>query len=382
MKRVNGEGSVYQRKDGRIVAEFKWVDEAGALRRKSVYCKTKAEAHAARKDMAARHDAGEPVVDSALTVSQVAQLWLDVTAPSRNLKASTHALYRGTARRYIDRAEKAERYRVGPVKVSALRASHVERWLLSLREQGLSGATRRSAYNLLSNALDVAVRDGLVRANVAAKIPRPTPDTTEAHYLPAGDVKRLIAHLSEHRLGPIVILIAHTGLRIGEALALRWDDIDLEAGKLRVTGTLSRSDRQWLRTSPKSKRSNRNVELVQIVVEALRARRREQLEERLAMGEHWQDVMGLVFTTPHGTPIDHSNAIKAYKKEMTSLKLEGGFHTLRHSAATMLLAAGVPMRVASEVLGHSSTAITADIYSHVAESVTREAMSKIGDALA
>ena len=176
--------------------------------------------------------------------------------------------------------------------------------------------------------------------------------------------------------------MAHTGLRIGEALALRWQDVDLDKATLTVTGTLYRVGRHLERSDrPKTRGSIRSIPLTRAVVEELRGHRRRQDTERAALGPAWAEY-GLVFTTEIGTPIDHSNALRWFKGRAAEVDVTATFHTLRHSAATTLMAAGVPLPVISRVLGHSSVRVTGDIYAHVSTEHTRDAVDRLGDALA
>ncbi|MBM7804509.1 integrase [Geodermatophilus bullaregiensis] len=171
------------------------------------------------------------------------------------------------------------------------------------------------------------------------------------------------------------------GLRRGEALALHWSDVDLKAGLLRVRWTLSRTSRGLQLDEPKTDKSRRTVPLPRSAVETLQAYRTRQLEEqRTAVGacqEH-----GLVFTTEVGTPLEPRNVLRRFEV----LAEQGGLrgvtpHTLRHSAASFLLAAGTYTKVVQEHLGHSSYAITADIYSHVGPAQQREAADRLDQAL-
>lgn len=134
------------------------------------------------------------------------------------------------------------------------------------------------------------------------------------------------------------------------------------------------------RTEPKSARSRRTVPLSSSAVTALRNRQRTQAKERLAAGPVWRDT-DLVFTTEIGTTVDYRNVLRWYQAVARSVEVPGSFHMLRHSAATALMAAGVPLRVVAEILGHSSTRLTADTYPHVSEALARDALCRLSEAL-
>ena len=180
---------------------------------------------------------------------------------------------------------------------------------------------------------------------------------------------------------PLFRLMLGTGLRRGEALALRWSDVDLNGGALRVRGSLGRTSAGLSVDAPKTEKSRRFVTLPRSAVEVLRGQRVRQAEERLRAGIAWTDC-GLVFTTESGTPLEPRNVLRRFQTVAGRLGLEGvGLHTLRHSAASFLLAAGTHTKVVQEHLGHSSYAITADIYSHVAPAQAREAADRLDEAI-
>ncbi len=172
-----------------------------------------------------------------------------------------------------------------------------------------------------------------------------------------------------------------TGLRRGEALALHWSDVDLDGGALRVRWTLARTSRGLALGEPKTEKSRRAVPLPRSAVETLRAHRKRQAAEQLAAGSVWQGS-GLAFTTEIGTPLEPRNVLRRFQVLARRVGLEGvHLHTLRHSAASFLLAAGTHTKVVQEHLGHSSYAITADTYSHVAPAQQREAADRLDAAL-
>ena len=172
-----------------------------------------------------------------------------------------------------------------------------------------------------------------------------------------------------------------TGLRRGEALALHWSDVDLDAALLRVRWTLSRTSQGLQLDEPKTDKSRRTVPLPRSAVETLRAHRRRQNDERRAAAGTWRDD-GLVFTTEIGTPLEPRNVLRRFELLAQRAGLAGvHLHTLRHSAASYLLAAGTHTQVVQEHLGHSSYAITADIYSHVGPAQQREAADRLDQAL-
>ena len=172
------------------------------------------------------------------------------------------------------------------------------------------------------------------------------------------------------------------GLRQSEALALRWADVDLEKGALSVSRGLHRVGGQGLvYEEPTADRSRRTVALPAQLVEALRAHRAAQLEERIAAGPLWQDH-DLVFAQPNGRPIERLSDWRSWKDPLREADVrEVRLHDGRHTAATLLLSEGVHPRVVMEVLGHAQMRTTTDTYSHVMPALGRDAADRIGSAL-
>jgi integrase len=171
------------------------------------------------------------------------------------------------------------------------------------------------------------------------------------------------------------------GLRQGEILGLRWADVDLEAGTLAVTQALQRVDGKLFLKAPKTEKSRRQLTLPASVVSALRAHRDRQAFERQAVGNHWKES-GLVFTTTIGTPIDPRNALRIWQKLLADARLpRRTFHVTRHTAVSVLINEGVPLKVIQEILGHSVLSTTADVYGHLFPQAFTEAAEAMERAL-
>ncbi len=225
---------------------------------------------------------------------------------------------------------------------------------------------------VLHRALAHAERWGLVQRNVASLVDTPRGGGAKTDdALDVAGVKQLPAAAEGDRLEALWVTAVVVGLRKGEALALTWGDIDLDAAELTVRGSLRRVPGHGLvLNAPKSERGARVVALPPLCVDVLRRRKQTQRLERVAAGPRWTDS-GYVFTTEIGTPIDPDNLHRAWRKMTTKAGLEPlRFHTLRHSAATVALAQGVPLEVISRQLGHAGYAITADVYAHIGEAAS------------
>ncbi len=372
-KRANGEGSIFRRADGMWAGALSYRED-GQTKRRTVYGRTQAIVRDKLREARRRVDAGEPVKDASTTLAVWLLDWTAKALEASDVKRSTKDLYSTIARAHLTPT-------LGHLALDQLRPSDVEALIVAKREAGLSTSTVRTIYTVLRAALEIAVRDGLVRRNAAAAVRRPTAERTEARYLTAEQAQRLLLAVAGDRLESLYRLMLATGLRRGEALALHWAEVDLDGAALRVRWTLSRTSRGLEIGEPKTERSRRVVPLPRSAVAALRAHRLRQTAERLASGPAWQDT-GLVFATEVGTLLEPRNVLRRFDALARRADLPGvTLHTLRHSAASFLLAAGTHTKVVQEHLGHSSYAITADIYSHVAPSQAREAADRLDEAI-
>jgi integrase len=170
-------------------------------------------------------------------------------------------------------------------------------------------------------------------------------------------------------------------MRQGEMLGLRWQDVDLDGGTLRVRHQMQRVNGKLQLVEPKTKKSRRTVALPAIVVAALRAHRERQTFEKRWAGTRWQE-RGLVFTTTIGTPLDNSNVVHGFQKLLAAHGMrKQRFHDLRHCAASLLLAQGAGLRTVMDVLGHSTITLTANTYGHLTDETRRVAADLMDDVM-
>ena len=387
-KRGNREGSIFQRADGRWCAVVSLGWQNGRRARKYVYGATQAEiverltvARKAAKD-------GVLVLDERQTVAQYLKHWLQHCARPK-VRPSTFRRYSDIVRLHIEPE-------LGPTRLSKLTPQQVQTFLNRKcgsasasrakvgrpTPRGLSPRTVRHCHAVLRVALGQALRWGLLTRNVATLVDPPRTTHTEVQPFSPDEARRFLVAVEGNRLEALYTVALACGLRQGEALGLRWQDIDLDAGSLRVCHALQRVEGTLTLVEPKTARSRRTVALPTIVVKALRAHRARQLEERLLAGRRWQEA-GFVFTSTIGTPLDARNVQDAFKAVLTSAELRPQrFHDLRHGAASLLLAQGVQPRGVMEILGHSQIGITLNLYSHVMPELLREAADKMDAVLA
>jgi integrase len=319
------------------------------------------------------------------TTQTLAQYLLDEWLPSSRSKVrpSTWASYEDALKgRVIPR--------IGAVKLTALTPRHVSELYDALlvnggrdprRSPGLSARTVRYTGRVLSRTLDDAVKLGLLARNPASAVSKPRPRDVEMTAWTAAEARHFLAHVDSDRLRALWVLYLTGGLRRGEALGLRWADIDLDAGKLAVRRTLVAVGYSVQWSEPKTERSRRVVALDPGTVAELRAHRIAQLEERLKIGPEYRDD-DLVFASIDGSPTHPQHVSTMFERHQRDAGLRRiRLHDLRHTAATLLLTEGVPLKIVSERLGHSSVAITADLYQHVTEHMQADAAQRLGAAL-
>ena len=375
-KRASGEGNVRQRGDGRWEARLSYVDPVTGRRRSTSFYGPTAEAVRDKLDEARdRIKVEAPVRDSTLRLSQWIEHWSATSLEASSRKPSTKQLYRLLARKHLCPPP------LGATPLDRLRKSDVDGLLVKLRRGGLSDSTVRQVYTILRQVLEDAKLDGLIASNPVTRVTRPRVAHTEAHYLDAAAVTAVLAAAEGLRYKPVLTLIAATGLRRGEALALRWEHVNFTDGLIKVACTVSRVGASLVFTEAKTARSRRTVPISPATVAMLRAHKAGQAAEKLRAGDQWQES-GLVFTTEAGGPVEPRNILRTIQTAAAKAGVEDvGVHTLRHSAAAAWLDAGVHIKAVADLLGHSSIAVTGDISGHASDATTRAAIDGLSGTL-
>ena len=371
-KRGNGEGSIYQRADGR------WVGAVtlSSGKRKSVYGATYQEAKTKLRQAQRDQEHGLDLSKKPQTVALFLADWLESTAKP-TLRPKTHHSYAQLIRLHIVPA-------IGTIQLAKLTPQQVQRMMRDMTAKGLSPRTVQYARAILRRALGYAVKWGLITRNVATLVDPPRSVRKPVQPLTGDQARAFLDHVKaqDDRLWPFFTTATLTGLRQGELLGLRWSDVDLTTGVLRVTQTLQRIEGRWQFVEPKTRRSARTISLPAAVVMALRVQKDRQAFERKTAGELWQEWQ-LVFTTPKGTPLEPSNLNGRLHKLLDGAGLpRQGMHSLRHCCASLLLAQGVSPRVVMEQLGHAQISLTMDTYSHVMPAMLRDAADALDASFA
>jgi integrase len=358
-RRMNGEGSVYQRaSDGRWVGAVPLgYDEQGKLLRKCVSGRTKSEALEKFRKVQRQVEDGLPPPDDRMSLSQLLDRWFEKIA-RHQLEPSGYENYKSIATHHL-------RPTLGRRRLSKLSVADVDQLLSEKLDSGYSVSTVRRIRAVLSQALDQGVRWGYIPRNVAAMSRGPKAVRSEGRSLTPRQAKSFLTAVKGDRLEALYVTMLALGLRSGEALGLSWEDVDLRRRILTVRKQLKRHGTALVIGETKTPKSRRAINLPFPVVTALRSHKARQGRERLAAGSSWRDD-GLVFSTEVGTPIDPSNLRRSFKKVCEKAGLGHWHpHELRHSAASIMLAEQVPLEVVADVLGHSSIRMTADVYGHI-----------------
>jgi integrase len=381
-RRANGEGTVYQRADGRYAASA-YVPTRSGRKRRTVYGRTRDEAAGKLADLLAQARRGVPVAEKGWTVERYLTYWLSEVVEQER-RPATVVTYRKIVERFIVP-------RIGRVRLDRLSPQDVRRLLNASREevqrggrndgQPLSPRMVQMIHAVLRNAIEHAVREELVPRNVVKLVRVPAPQYEVGTGLTVAQARRVLGLVERDRLRAVYVLALTVGLRKGELLGLRWGDVDLDGAELHVRQASQRVAGELHFTEPKTRHSRRTLPLPGMTVDALREHRSRQAADRLSAGPAWVDS-GLVFTTARGTPIEPRNLNRHWYGVRDRAGLSGvRLHDLRHTCVTLLLDAGVPPHIVQAIAGHSGIEVTMTIYAHAAREEQRQALRGLAQRL-
>jgi integrase len=374
---ANGRSTIVKQDDGRWHGFVSMGAKGdGSRDRRHVSAATRAAVVEKVKALEAKRDAG---MVGAAGRAMLVEEWLDYWAEnvdSVRVRARTLATYRTMIRLHLNPY-------IGKRRLDQLQPEHLEQTYKQLLDKGLSPASVLRVHRMLHRALKIAMQRDRVARNVATLVEPPRqerPKTPEP--LDVEECKRVLAAAEGLRNSARWTVALALGLRQSEALALQWKDIDFDRGTLSVRRGLHRVPGEGLVfTEPKTDRSRRTIAVPAPLIEALRKQRVAQNEERLVAGTEWDD-WDLVFAQPNGRPLDKHSDYEAWIKLLNRAKVRHiRLHDGRHTAATLLLTAGVHPRVVMELLGHSQMRTTTDIYSHVMPALAQEAADRMAKTL-
>jgi integrase len=303
---------------------------------------------------------GSYVAPSSLTMQDyLTNMWL----PSLGVRLSTRRSYEGHVTAYLIP-------HLGRIPLQRLTAADLRRMYSALRAAGsrkkpLSATTVQRVHATVRSALSHALREDLVTRNVAKGIRLETPPKPEMQVWSQAEVLQFLATIKDDPWRVLYEFIIRTGVRRGEAVGLRWADVNLDEATVSIRQQIIDNGYSLVTAAPKTRRGERRFAIDPGLVEALRTHRAVQSEERLRWGAAYQDA-GLVFARANGNSLHpdfvtkHFNLLVA-KSRLSRIRL----HDLRHTHASLLLAQGAHLKTVSERLGHSSIVLTLDTYSHV-----------------
>lgn len=357
-RRGNNEGTIYQRQNGRWVAQ---VRIEGQRLGKSF--STQKECRSWIKDMQEQIENGLSVDGFKMTVHDLFKMWLESIQGS--VRPRTLDQYQGVVRNHLESV-------LGEIKLRELQPYQIQQLYNSLLAEGKSNRTVQLVHSVIHRALVVGQQLGLVGRNPASAVTPPKVPQKEMQVLDDNQARQLLIAAQGDRYEAMYYLAITTGLRQGELLGLKWEDIDFSSGILQVKRQLQRVPGKGVRLSePKTKAGRRQIQLGPESVNQLIIHRRRQDIER--EGDRWEEH-GLVFPSSVGTPTGQRNLIRSFKRLLKKAGLPDiRFHDLRHTAATLMLLNGIPLIVVSRRLGHSKPSVTLDIYGHYLPGMQAEA---------
>ena len=369
-RRGNQEGSIYQRKDGRWAASI--VMDGKRITR---YAKTRAKANDRLQEVQRQQHQGLTPLPQRMILGDYLHDWLRDVVTLRN-RPKTLDGYQSLVKRHIVPA-------IGAIKLAKLQPRDVQMMEAGMLARGLSANTAHHIHVVLRKALQDAIRGKLIYHNVCDAVQPPSPGRYEVKLPKPEHVQRILVEAQGGEYGSALRFIAMTGVRRGEAVALKWENVDLDRAVVSITETAQRIGRGGIQvSSTKSAAGRRGIALDADTITKLRDHRGRQLLRQVEDGDRWQDS-GLVFPGVHGRILDPSVLTRNFERLARSVGCPGvRLHDLRHHHAAGLIRAGVHPRVVMERLGHCSASFSMQVYGHVSEGMQSEAAAAFAKQMA
>jgi integrase len=370
--RINGDGSVYKRQDGYWVGAFYARTTSGARKRVVVYGKSLDEARDKLGKAQQQARAGVPVPDEAWKLGLYLEYWLE-NFVKRNRRPATYNLYEMITRLYLIPGLGTKRL----TSLTSLTVPMVQDFLNQRLANGDSVRKVQVMRTVLSAALTRAMREELVVRNVARLVELPEWRRGTIRPWSAAEATQFLAAAKPDPLYAAFVVLIFYGLRRGEALGLRWEDIDFDAGTIQIRMQLQRIRGELLLSPVKTQAGSRDLPLLDVVRQALQAQAGRQVSYRAEMGRAWPET-GLVFTTRTGRPVEPRNFVRSFRRicEEDKIRLIK-VHHLRHTVGSMLKDLKVPARDAQTILGHTRISTTLEIYTNTDEEARRDALTRL-----
>jgi integrase len=363
-------GQIIRRGDARFVVRVYLGTDTGGKRRYHNHTirGTKKDAQAWLTAALRRMDLGEPIDLSKELMDTHLDAWLKVKG--QTVKARTLEIYDDLVTRII-------RPVFGAQRINDIAAADIQRFYLSLSEQGYGGRTIELIHVTLTNIFKLAGKWDLLRKNPMLAVDKPRHTKQEMKSLSTEQARsflKVIAGKPNECLFQFLIL---TGCRPGELLALQWADIDHQHKTVTIQRTLARLKTGWQFTEPKTAKSKRTIPIPVTLLQMLQKHKRNQQEQRLKVGSAWRRHE-LVFCNAIGDPLGENYIRDKFRECLTEAELPHfRVYDLRHSVATLLMGQGLSPKIVSERLGHANINITLGTYSHVLPTMQQEASDKL-----
>jgi integrase len=356
-----------------VVVDLPRDPATGKRRQKRLSAATARELKVLQAKVLNELNEGEYVEPAKMTLREYLDRWLDTIKSS--VRPSTHDRYGRIVRGHLIPG-------LGGLALSKLAPLHVQTYYAGELQAGGKATSVALYHAVLHRALDQALRWHLVSRNVSGLVEVPRGQSPEMRTWSAAQARVFLSTTTEDPLHTLWRLALMTGLRRGELLVLRWQDLDLDRQAARIRRTLTRTAAGWEIGDPKTGAGRRQVALPALCVTALQAHRDRQFARRAALGDAWHDE-DLVFERGDGHRLEPRTVQRTFVRLVERSGLPRvRFHDLRHTAATLMLANGEHPKIVQERLGHSSIKMTLDRYSHVTMDMQHDAAQRLEDLLA
>lgn len=375
-KRAYGEGGIRQMEDGRWEARIRITDPmTGERKPKTFSRKTKKEVVEWLNDIKAKIHTGQYIAARNITVGQWLNTWLNEYVKHK-VRPTTWESYESIIRVHVTPV-------IGHIQLQELRPEQLQKLYNdklrsgNMKKQGgLSATTVRYISAAIQQALKQAVKNGWIMHNVAEWTEKPQSKKKEIQPLTLEQVNLFLTAAKDNPLYEAFLLEGVTGLRRGELLGLRWQDIDMEQNRLTVNQAVILTNQGLLFSEPKTKASRRTIPLPDAVMATLKTHRKRQIETQMQAGV--RNEHDLLFCNPRGGIVDPLQLVRQFEKVLSLAGLPRiRFHDMRHTHATLLLAQGEHVKVVQERLGHTTVRMTLDTYSHLLPGMQEQATETI-----
>jgi integrase len=379
---ANGEGTIYQCLSKTSKHYKKWIGQVtigltpdGKPKRRSVYGKTRPEVKDKIRELQAELGKGIDL-QSKYLFSEWMTIWIE-DYKRMNLRLSTWENYQINIKTHIIPA-------IGHIYLRDLRPADIQRLYNKMKKDKKAPATIRRCHQIIRSCLEQAEKNKLISWNPCKSTTLPKLEQKEVRALTPEEMDRFLGQLENDRWGTAFLCLLGSGLRAGELLALRWQDVDTEAGTIKVVHSLVRTKSEGLYVDdPKTEKSKRTIPMPRPLIAAIKKYKAYHAAIEIKAGDEYDKTTDLIFCTKHGKPIVPRNFLRAFYKVKKDAQIpkEINLHALRHTYATRLLEQGEDIKVVQELLGHADIKTTGNIYAHVSVDLKKRAADRLDSIL-